>query len=85
MVHPPSSAWDRDGVWQQVSAKYGWGPASVPYVDGRISWAMEGGRDEGVVTRDGGEGGMRRVTWGGCWRSRLAREGGARWWWFGVV
>ena len=85
MVHPPSSAQEHDEVWWRVSAKYRWGPVSVPCVDGRISRAMEGGRDKGVIARDGGEGGVKRVTWGGRWRSRSAREGGARWWWIGVA
>ena len=85
MVHPPSSARERDGVWRQVSAKCGRGPASAPCVDGGISWAMGVGGDEGVVARDGGEGGVKRVTWGGRWCSRSAREGGARWWWIGVA
>ena len=61
MVHPPSSAQEHDEVWWRVSAKYRWGPVSVPCVDGRISRAMEGGGDKGVIARDGGEGGVRRV------------------------
>ena len=61
-----SSAWEHGMVWWQVSAKYGWGPASAPCVDGRISRAMEGGGDKGVIACDSGEGGVRRVTWGGC-------------------
>ena len=85
MVHPASRAREHDRVWQQVSVKCERGPASAPCVDGGISRAMEGGGDEGVVARDGGEGGMRRVTWGGCWCSHSAREGGARWWWIGVA
>ena len=33
-------------------------------------------RDEGVVARDGGEGGVKRVTWGGHWCSRKGVRGG---------
>ena len=85
MVHPPSSAWERDRVWQQVSAKCGQGPASVPCVDGGISQAMEGGGDEGVIAHDGQEGGVGTVKWGGDGCNRLSRIGGARCWWVGVA
>ena len=61
------------------------GSVSAPCADGGISQATEGGGDEGVVARDGGEGGMKRVTWGGCWHSHSSRIGGARWWWVGVA
>ena len=50
-----------------------------------ISPAMEGGGDEGAVYRGDREGGMGMAKWGGHWRSHLAREGGARWWWIGVA
>ena len=85
MVHPPSSAQECNGVWRQVSAKCGQGPASTPCVDGRISQAMKGGRDEGVVARDGREGGVGMVKWGGDGRNCSSRISGTRWWWVGVA
>ena len=85
MVHPPSSAQERDGVWWQVSAKCGQGPASAPCVDGGISQAMEGGGDEGVVACDGQEGGVGTAKWGGDGRNCSSRIGGVRCWWVGVA
>ena len=80
MVHPPSSTQEYNEVWRQVSAKYGWGPASMPCVDGRISRATVGGGGGAAVARDGREGGVGTGKWGGDGRNRSSRIGGARWW-----
>ena len=82
MVHPPSSAWERDRVWRQVSAKCGRGPASVSH---GVSQATVGGGDEAVVARDDREGSVGMAKWGDCWCNNSTWVGGARWWWIGVA
>ena len=56
------------------------GLMSTPCTDGRVSWAMAGGGDEGAIYHDGREGGERRLKWGGCWHDCSARVVGMRWW-----
>ena len=55
------------------------GPANAPCADGQISRATAGGGGGAAVVRDGREGSMGRVKWGGCWCDRLTRVGGVRW------
>ena len=50
-----------------------------------ISWATVGGGDEAHSNHAGSGDGKRRLKWGGHWCNHSAREGGARWWWIGVV
>ena len=55
------------------------GLMSMLCANGRVSWAMAGGRDEGAIYHDDREGSERRLKWGGCWPNCSARTGGARW------
>ena len=54
------------------------GLMSTPYADGRVSWAIAGGRDEGAIYHDGREGSKRGLKWGGHWRNCSARVAGMR-------
>ena len=55
------------------------GLASVPCADKGISQAMAGGGGGVAIARDGREGSMGRVKWGGCWPNHSARMAGTRW------